>query len=323
MSQSPAISVVMPVHNTHAYVGAAIESILGQTLADIELIVVDDGSDEPTREVLKGYDGSDARLRIFLRDNHGLSPTRNFAVAQAQASLVANLDSDDVALPHRLETQLQFMNDNPDCLISSGQAMQVDPDGLEIGLLKTRCEHDGIVEQLNWGRGSAIVHTAAIFRKAAFDQVGGYDDRLTTAEDLDLYLKLSEHGRLANIAQVLVEFRRHVTSTTALSTPGFGTENKRKILEAAYRRTGKDPAKVQIREFAYPRSESDLYLSWIETAMAYDCAEAKRKYTRLFMQQNWHNPLQLGRLFMRRTAPFRQRLARAPRGVWKRVTGNV
>lgn len=313
MSAAPAVSVVMPVYNTGAYVGPAIESILNQSLRELELIVADDGSDEETLAILRRHDGADPRLHIHFRPHAGLSPTRNFAVSQAQAPLVANLDSDDIALPQRLETQLAYMNAHPQCAVSGGHARQIDPEGLELGPLKVRTMHEQILEQLHWGRGSAINHTTCIFRKRWFDHVGGYDDSLTTGEDLDLYLKLAEHGELANLPDDLALVRRHLTSTTAISAPGAGTANKLRIVQAAYQRRGLNPDDVHIREFAYPSSEADLLLSWIETATVYGCKPAARKYVRRYLRQNWANPRNLWRLASLKAQPFTQRVKRVTR----------
>ncbi len=317
---APAVSVVMPVHNTPQYVEEAVSSILAQSFQDFELLVVDDGSNNETRALLCRLEGTDPRIKVFYRDHSGISPTRNFAVQQAKAPLIANLDSDDVALPNRLQQQVDYLSAHPECEVVGGQALQIDPEGAELGPIVVKLGHDEIVSQLEWGRGLAVIHSAAMFRKASFDPVGGYDNSLPKAEDLDLYLKLAERGKLANLPDDLILVRRHLSSVTALSAPGTGTQIKQRVLEAAYRRTGRDPSQVSIREFPYPRSEADLLLGWIETASAYGYKSTSKKYTRRFMKRYWHNPHQLSRLMMRKCQPFTQRARRAPRILLRRLT---
>ena len=109
---APDISVVMAVKNGERFLEKSIRSILGQTLTNFELIVVDDGSDDRTAEILDRF--GDARMRIVTQPNRGLAAALNRAVSLARATLVARMDADDVAVPERLEKQLEFLASNPE-----------------------------------------------------------------------------------------------------------------------------------------------------------------------------------------------------------------
>ena len=104
---NPLVSVVMPVYNREMYVGAAIESILGQTFTDFELIIVDDGSTDQSVAIIQGY--RDPRIRLIrFSQNKGVSAARNVGNHEARGEFIAVMDSDDIALPKRLEKQLAF-----------------------------------------------------------------------------------------------------------------------------------------------------------------------------------------------------------------------
>src|SRR6185369_4386478 len=105
----PLISVVLPVYNGEKYLAEAIDSILGQTLTDFELIIIDDGSTDNSLAILKQYKQRDNRIRLIARENRNLATTLNDLIDLAQGEWVARMDQDDIALPHRFEKQLQWL----------------------------------------------------------------------------------------------------------------------------------------------------------------------------------------------------------------------
>ena len=109
---APRVSVVMAVHDGERYVGAAVDSILTQKFRDLELIVVDDGSTDRSPEIVREH--ADPRVRLIANGrNLGLAPSLNVGLAEARGEFVARLDADDVAMPHRLARQVEFMDANP------------------------------------------------------------------------------------------------------------------------------------------------------------------------------------------------------------------
>jgi glycosyltransferase involved in cell wall biosynthesis len=213
MNQSPAVSVLLPVYNGIRHLRAAVDSILGQTFADFEFIIIDDGSTDGSADVLRQYAQADSRIRLVARPNKGLTVTLNEGVGMASAPLLARMDADDIALPQRLEKQTAYMREHPDCVLLGSAVMLVDPDGLPIRQMCSEQTHEEI-DHAHLNRGWPIVHPAVMMRTAAVRQVGGYRDQYDTLEDLDLFLRLAEIGKLANLPDVLLKYRQHFSSVT-------------------------------------------------------------------------------------------------------------
>ena len=213
MSQSPAVSVLLPVYNVIRHLRPAIDSILAQTLRDFEFIVIDDGSTDGTAEILRQYAQADSRIRLISRPNKGLTVTLNEGIAMARASLLARMDGDDIALPQRLEKQSEYLGQQPDCVLVGSAVLVIDPDGLPIRQTCSEQTHEEI-DHAHLNRGWPMVHPAVMMRTAAVRQIGGYRDQYDTLEDLDLFLRLAEIGKLANLPDVLLKYRQHFSSVT-------------------------------------------------------------------------------------------------------------
>src|SRR3990172_10052244 len=110
---SPRISVVMPVYNAELFLASAIESILGQTLPDFEFVIVNDGSTDSSLEIVQEYAATDGRIRLVSRPNTGIVGALNDGLAISQGEFIARMDADDMALPHRFERQLKFLEETP------------------------------------------------------------------------------------------------------------------------------------------------------------------------------------------------------------------
>lgn len=208
----PLVSVVMPVYNTARYVGRAIESILNQTFPDFELLLLDDGSTDRSLDILKRYAAQDSRIRLISRENRGISPTRNELLALAQGEFVAVMDSDDISLPDRLAQQVAYLQQHPDVVWLGGAFALIDGAGRILTQMELP-EHDSQIRALLREGHTSFLHPTALLRRSAVLQVGGYDEQLPLAEDLDLWLKLSQIGKLANLKSVVVQYRIHGHST--------------------------------------------------------------------------------------------------------------
>src|SRR5262245_55615438 len=114
MSPPPKVSVIIASYNGERFVAETVASVLGQTWRDPELVVIDDGSTDSTRGILREIAGGDPRMRVIEKDNEGLIATLNRGIAEARGTYIARLDHDDIALPSRIERQAQFLDANPD-----------------------------------------------------------------------------------------------------------------------------------------------------------------------------------------------------------------
>jgi len=209
---SPFISVVMPVHNAEKYLVEAVESIFAQTFQDFEFIIIDDGSTDGTLAILEKYQQKDERIRLFSRENRGLVPTLNEGLAYTRGKYVARMDADDISLPDRFRAQLDYLEKNQDCVAVGTQVLIIDPEGMPICPFSTCLSHEDIDGAHLLLKGGAITHPSVMMRKETVVSAGGYRPECIHAEDLDLFLRLAEIGRLANLAECLLLYRMHYES---------------------------------------------------------------------------------------------------------------
>lgn len=211
MTDVPRVSIVLPVYNAEQYLSLAVDSILAQTLDDFELIVVNDGSSDGSGDILAEYARKDPRVRVITQENQGVVAACNAGVFAAQGVLIARMDADDIADPERLSVQVTFMETHPDVVAVGAHVKLIDPKGRALKILKMPLEHAGI-DAGNLMGGHGICHPAAMIRTEAIRKIDGYRPEFVTAEDIDLFLRLGEIGRLANLDQVLLDYRQHPQS---------------------------------------------------------------------------------------------------------------
>ena len=237
---TPAVSVVISAYNARRYLAEAMESVLAQTFHDFEVIVVDDGSTDDTKKILDGFAARDNRIRVISRPNKGLTVSLNEALAAVRAPLIARMDADDVALPDRFAKQVQYLAEHPDIICISSAVELIDPFGVHIGVLTPPADHAAIDASLLKGNGGAIVHPAAMMRTDIVRQVGGYQEKYNNSEDLDLWLRLAEVGKLANLPDTLLKYRRDLGSVSHTKRDNQ-LRMKSQILADAYARRGLTP----------------------------------------------------------------------------------
>ena len=205
------VSVLMPVFNGGGYLSAAIESILRQTFTDFEFLVLDDGSTDATPDILRKYARQDERLRVISRGNRGLVASLNELLGHAQGRFVARMDADDISLQHRFYRQVQFLDDRVDVVCLGGDVEVIDESGRTLTIWKYHRDDEQIQERQLTGH-AGVCHGTAMMRREVLVGIGGYDARYALAEDLDVSLRLSDVGKLANLGEVLYKFRLHSES---------------------------------------------------------------------------------------------------------------
>lgn len=237
MADNPLVSVLMPAYNARRYVGEAIESVLAQTWRDFEFVIIDDGSTDDTPEILKRYAAGDGRIRVLPRSNAGVGAALNAGLAEARGEFVARMDSDDVCVPERFARQVEFLRQEPECVLVGSRVLLIDPDGAPLFEMEDiPTQHEAIDEMLLQGRWS-IVHPAVMMRRDVVRRLGGYDNDLVPVEDHDLFLRLAEAGRLANLPDVLLRYRKHpMNSVRVLADRRVRALTR--VMEAAWARRG-------------------------------------------------------------------------------------
>jgi glycosyltransferase involved in cell wall biosynthesis len=205
---APRVSVVVPVHDGEEHVADALASVLAQTVDDLELIVVDDGSTDGTAEVVAGF--TDSRVVVVRQENRGLPAARNAGIGVARGEAIAFLDHDDVWLPGKLAAQLELLDR---CEACCAQFEEVDEE------LRTVLRWDELADRYPFERVDARVlvergnlvagsGSAVLARTAAVREAGGFDERLVAAEDLDLWYRLARRQPIERVQVVLVRIRR-------------------------------------------------------------------------------------------------------------------
>lgn len=233
---TPAASVILPVYNGGEYLDAAIESVLGQSFTDFELLLLNDGSTDASLDRLNHYAALDARCKVHSWTNRGLIQTLNVGLRLAHADILIRMDADDVCRPNRFERQIAYLRAHPECVAVGTQVMLIDPEGQPIRLFVEETGHEEIDVAHMAAKGGAIAHPAAAMRKAAVIGIGGYRGEFPHAEDIDLFLRLAEVGRLANLPEVLLDYRQHPNSIGHRHAQAQRDSARRAVAEARQRR---------------------------------------------------------------------------------------
>jgi glycosyltransferase involved in cell wall biosynthesis len=207
-AQSPLISVVMPVHNALPYLDESIKSILGQTLKDFEFVILDDASTDGSSDVLNEWAKRDERIRLHRSEqNLGLSGSSNLVVKLAHAPLIARMDADDVSCPGRLMCQLEVMKTLPDVALVGTLCDGIDAEGRRV---RPR-DRWRLIRRSEF---PPFPHGSVMFRRADFEEVGGYNEQYVSAEDQELFLRLARSKRVVVLPDVLYHYRYHQGNST-------------------------------------------------------------------------------------------------------------
>jgi glycosyltransferase involved in cell wall biosynthesis len=185
-SDKPLVSVIIPTHNRGWIVKEAIDSVLDQDFSDYELIVVDDGSDDNTREILGAYGTA---ITVLQQPNRGVSAARNRGIAAAAGGLIAFLDSDDLWLPGKLKTQVKFFEENADAVVNQTQEIWI-RNGIRVNPKKRHHKFSGMIFERSLAL-CLVSPSAVMIKKSLFEAVGVFDENLPACEDYDLWLRIS------------------------------------------------------------------------------------------------------------------------------------
>jgi glycosyltransferase involved in cell wall biosynthesis len=234
---APKCSVLMGVYNAERFVGQAVESILTQTFADFEFIIINDGSTDRSLDVLRSFENQDKRIVLITRENRGIGATRNELLHKARGAYVATMDADDVSIGNRLELQVAFLDSHLDVVCLGGNYELIDEAGRHLIDLDRQPLTDDEIQRQHLRGETSINNPTVMMRREAVLTVGGYDEELAPAEDLDLYLKLGEIGKLANLPEIVLRYRELGTSASATAHDAQ-LERMRIGTERAWKRRG-------------------------------------------------------------------------------------
>jgi glycosyltransferase involved in cell wall biosynthesis len=200
----PNVSVVIATHNHGKFLAQAIESALTQSLTEIEVLVIDDGSTDETPEVVRRFLGD--RRVLYERSEHlGPAAAKNVGVRMAQAPFIAFLDADDVWLPGKLERQLHVFNADPELGVVYARRLLIDESGTELEYVQPPLHRGQVLNTLF--RTAFICCSSAVVRAGVFDDVGLFDEGLPLAIDYELWLRVALHYRFDYVDEPLVLYR--------------------------------------------------------------------------------------------------------------------
>lgn len=207
----PKVSVIMSVYNGERYLRDSIKSILNQTFKDFELLIVDDGSTDNTKEILKTY--KDPRINIITNlENIGLTKSLNKGIHIAKGEYIARQDADDVSRYNRLEKQVNYLELNKNIALLGTAIYVIDDKGDKLEDIEYPTNYYFIRQALK--RNNCFCHGSVIFKKKIFEELGGYREVFETAQDYDLWLRFSEKYEVSNLKDRLYKYRFNPSSLT-------------------------------------------------------------------------------------------------------------
>lgn len=205
---NPAVTVLLSCYNGSRWLDEAIKSVLNQTFVNFEFIIIDDGSTDDSLEIIRRYGAKDPRIVIISKNNTGLADSLNAGIQQAHGEWIARLDADDICEPSRLEKQLAKARENPYFIYIGSDFLMIDENGNAVTTYHYSNSHEQLVRNLHTSH-KFPPHSSAFYRTDIVRSIGGYRRRIRRAQDLDLWLRLSEVGKLTVINEPLVKIRKH------------------------------------------------------------------------------------------------------------------
>ena len=221
----PEVSVIMPVYNAAPYLRDAIDSIVAQTFQNWELILLNDGSTDNSLQIAQSY--TDPRIRILDSEkNYGLIHQLNRGMEAAQGRYIARLDADDIALPGRLQRQFDYLEQHPEIGLLGGFARVIGTDEI---MQHSTSREDIVIELLH---RNAYIHSTVMFRKSVFLAVSnGFNEEYKHAEDYHIWQLFALHTGVANLNEVLIQYRMHEQQVSKLHAAGLETSANKVRLE--------------------------------------------------------------------------------------------
>lgn len=306
LARLPRVSVVIPAYNVEAYLAAALDSLLTQSLTDFEALIVDDGSTDGTAAVAQRYVERDRRFQLLQKPNGGLSSARNHGMAAARADYIALLDADDAYHPDKLQTHVERLDQNPQVAVvySASRIMRDDGDLTWMPMSGKPLHADWLFALLCKncvGHGSN-----GVFRRSLLEQVGNFDETLRSCEDIDFWLRIAAtgDGSFYREARPLAYYR---VRPSGLSFNFLQMEaTYRRVLEAAEARSPQRATPFMGQAYAY------MYRYLARLALtAQDLPQAQAYLNQAWQSDAsifWRDAKSLSTLVAVRLAPLSRRL---------------
>ncbi|MBZ5611810.1 MAG: glycosyltransferase [Acidobacteriia bacterium] len=253
----------MPALNSERFIGEAVQSVLDQTFTDLELLVVDNGSTDTTREVVERF--ADPRIAMLSEPRQGISRAMNAGLQAARGTFISRLDSDDVWLPELLETLVGVLESKPGVGLAYARAVGMDEERRELAAVWGRPLRypDDALRSLAYM--DTICNIAVLVRRECFECTGSFDVELRTSEDWDMWLRLACYYRMVCVDRVLARVRVHSGSTTSPQGSRYGEvlEERRLVLDKLFARSDLPARLRSMRGTAYSNVFVETGLRWL------------------------------------------------------------
>ena len=269
---APKVTVIIPTYNRAQFLGAAIHSVLQQDFQDFELLIVDDGSTDPTRQVVQSC--ADARLQYFTQEHKGVSAAVNHGIRCARGEFIARLDSDDIWLPEMLALGVATLAAQPEVGLVYGRAQGMTANGNLLNDFRGRPEWFPGEAFRSMLYGDFTCNITIMVRRLCFERAGWFDETLPLSEDWDMWLRVAEHYRFAFIDRIVARYRYHGDNITGTNSKHFAEhlDGRIKILDKVFARTDLPPAILQMKTMVYFNLHTFTGCCWL----------GQKKYRRAF-----------------------------------------
>ncbi|MGF1465704.1 MAG: glycosyltransferase family 2 protein [Sandaracinaceae bacterium] len=218
---TPLVSVILPVYDVEPYLGEALSSLRRQTLADLEVLAVNDGSHDQSGAILDEWASRWPALTVIHRANGGAASARNLAIDRARGRYIALQDADDASEPDRLARQVELLERHPEIGLVGTDARLVDPEGRHLGLVRQATDPSELEARLS--DSTPLCHPSLVFRRACFDAGHRYNAAYANVHDYDLMARVMRDFQASNVPEPLYRLRVHgdQLSVRFLETGGY------------------------------------------------------------------------------------------------------
>lgn len=200
----PLVSVILPTYNNQQLLESSVWSVLTQDFTDFELIIINDGSTDNTKQIIEKLQQKDSRIKLLNQENQGIVASLNRGLKAASGDYIARIDGDDQWLPHKLKTQIKIVTEQPEVILVSGGVERIDTQDRPIGF-GFSCHSDEDIKR-TMVITNPLVHSGVLFNKKIALEYGGYPD-LCPIEDYALFSKMIGKGKFYNIPYPIVRYR--------------------------------------------------------------------------------------------------------------------
>ena len=238
--RAPEVSIVVPVHNGERFLDEAIQSLRNQTLASIEILVVDDGSTDSSMRIAERHAAVDTRVRIQRLARSNFATALNWGIRSARAPWIGRLDADDVALPEWLERQMCYLTEHPDVGALGAFGWMMGSGGNAVGLSRhgpvsreefLRARTEGLIY---------LLHSSVVFPRDLVLSLGGYREEYGTAADVDLWSRIADNHQVLALPEPLIQYRIH-RAAASLTRSEEQIEQTLRARYNALRRRAREP----------------------------------------------------------------------------------